>query len=190
MKKITSLLGASLLCSFSSANLVSAQALLGFTEAESTVQETLEDRFDAILNAENLDTWMRHLTAKPQHVGSPQGKANAEYVAGLFESWGYEVEIEVFHVLFPTPAERVVELTSPTRLQLVLDEPAIPEDESSRVREDMLPPYNAYSADGDIEAELVYVNQGIPGDYEDLERMGISVEGKIVLARYGGPGGV
>lgn len=186
MKKISSLLAVSLLCSFSSTSLVSAQALLGFTEASSTVQETLEDRFDALLNAGNLDTWMKHLTAKPQHVGSPQGKANAEYVAGLFESWGYEVEIEVFHVLFPTPAERVVELTSPTRLELVLDEPAIPEDESSSVREDMLPPYNAYSADGDIEAELVYVNQGIPGDYEDLERMGISVEGKIVLARYGG----
>ncbi|GMQ83001.1 MAG: transferrin receptor-like dimerization domain-containing protein [Rhodothermia bacterium] len=186
MKKIASFLIVILLSSFSSSSLVSAQALLGFTDASSETQEALEDRFDAVLNAENLDTWMRHLTAKPQHVGSPQGKANAEYVAGLFESWGYDVEIEVFQVLFPTPAERVVELTSPTRLQLVLDEPAIPEDESSSVREDMLPPYNAYSADGDIEAELVYVNQGIPGDYEVLERMGISVEGKIVLARYGG----
>ena len=88
------------------------------------------------------------------------------------------MEIEVFHVLFPTPTERVVELTSLIGLQLVLDEPAIPEDESSSVREDMLPPYNAYSADGDIEAELVYINQGIPEDYEDLERMGIKYRGK------------
>ena len=142
------------------------------------MQEAPEDRFDSLLNAENLDTWMKHLAAKPQHVESPQGKATAEYVAGLFESWGYEVEIEVFHVLFPTPTERVVELTSLIGLQLVLDEPAIPEDESSSVREDMLPPYNAYSADGDIEAELVYINQGIPEDYEDLERMGIKYRGK------------
>jgi N-acetylated-alpha-linked acidic dipeptidase len=50
----------------------------------------------------------------------------------------------------------------------------------------MLPPFNAYSADGDAEAEIVYVNQGIPADYKDLERMGIDVRGKIVLARYGG----
>ena len=151
--------------------------MLGFTEASSTVQEALEDRFDAVLNAENLDTWMKHLTAKPQHVGSPHGKTNAEYVAGLLVSWGYEVEIEVFHVLFPTPTERVVELTSLIGLQPVLDEPAIPEDESSSVREDMLPSYIAYSADGDIEAELVYINQGVPGDYEDLERMGIKYRG-------------
>jgi len=57
---------------------------------------------------------------------------------------------------------------------------------TSTIRENRLPSYNAYSADGDVTAELVYVNQGIPRDYEELERMGIDVAGKIVIARYGG----
>ena len=126
------------------------------------------------------------MTSKPQHVGSPWSKANAEYVADLFKSWGFETEIEVFHVLMPTPLERSLELVAPTRYTAILDEPAIPEDATSDVRENMLPPYNAYSADGDVEGELIFVNQGIPADYEELERLGISVKGKIVIAKYGG----
>ncbi len=165
---------------------LSDDVLIGFTAASSVAQEALEDRFDSVLDPSNLDAWMKRMTTNPQHVGSPQGKANAEFTAEMFRSWGYEVEIEVFHVLFPTPIERVVELTHPTRIQLELDEPELPEDATSSVRDEMLPPYNAYSADGDIEAELVYVNQGIPQDYEELEKLGISVEGKIVIARYGG----
>ncbi len=186
MRRILPALSAIVILSAASSHRLHDKTLMGFSAASSEAQEALEDRFDSYLNAENLDTWMKHMTARPQHVGSPQGKANAEYVAELFRSWGYEVEIEVFHVLFPTPAQRMVELTGPTHLQLTLDEPIIPEDASSSVRKDMLPPYNAYSADGDIEAELVYVNQGIPRDYEELERLGISVEGNIVIARYGG----
>ncbi|MBT4052406.1 MAG: M28 family peptidase, partial [Bacteroidetes Order II. Incertae sedis bacterium] len=164
----------------------SEEVLIGFSEAGSDAQHALEDTYDSHLNAEDLDNWMKFLTNMPQPVGSPKAKENAEFVASLFESWGFETEIEVFHVLFPTPVERQLELIAPTKYTAVLSEPALDEDKSSQKKGAMLPPYNAYSADGDVTGELIFVNQGIPRDYEELERRGISVEGKIVIAKYGG----
>ncbi len=158
----------------------------GFTSENAARQRALEQRYDSQLNAENLSNWMRRMSAKPQHVGSPYGKENAEFVASLFEDWGYDTAIEVFHVLFPTPKTLFLELVEPELYTAVLGEPVLTEDATSGVTENRLPPYNAYSADGDVTAELVYVNYGIPQDYEELERRGISVEGKIVIARYGG----
>ncbi len=190
MKRIPNRIIAPLLFLFITGLSGAEKPILGFTAESSVRQRGIEKTFDASLDPDHLRSWMKRITSKPNHVGSPWGKANAEFVAELLESWGYDVETEVFHVLFPTPKERFVELVAPTPngqgLVLDLDEPEIAEDATSGVRENMLPPYNAYSADGDVEAELVYVNQGIPGDYDDLERMGIDVKGKIVLARYGG----
>ena len=160
--------------------------ILGFDNEGARAQRALEAQFESYLDANNLRSWMKTITAKPHHVGSNFTKEKVAFMAEKFRSWGYEVEIEEFTVLFPKPRVRVVELVAPTRYKARLDEPAIEEDASSNVREDMLPPYNAYSADGDVTAELVYVNQGIPRDYEELKRLGIDVEGKIVIARYGG----
>jgi N-acetylated-alpha-linked acidic dipeptidase len=160
--------------------------ILGFTAGNATAQHALEARFDALLSADTLREWMRRMSARPTHVGSTHGRENAHWVADQFRSWGYDVRIDTFHVLFPTPRERLVEMTAPVRYRAQLDEPALREDASSSVREEMLPPYNAYSADGDVAGELVYVNYGVPADYEELERRGIDVAGKIVIARYGG----
>ena len=162
------------------------EALIGFSSGGSAAQEAIEDQFDSHLNASDLEAWMREFTSKAQHVGSPGAKENAEILRDLAESWGFDAEIEVFHVLFPTPKERHVELLSPGSYTAVLAEPVIEGDASSAKRDQMLPPFNAYSADGDVTGELVYVNQGIPRDYEELAKRGISVEGKIVIARYGG----
>jgi N-acetylated-alpha-linked acidic dipeptidase len=159
--------------------------LLGFTAQSSDRQRALEARFDTFLSADSLRTWVEHLSSAPNHVGAPHTKENAEWMARQFRSWGYDVEIETFHVLLPTPTVRVVELVEPVTFSAKLAEPTLEEDETSRIVAGRLPPYNAYSADGDVTAELVYVNYGIPADYEELERRGISVEGKIVIARYG-----
>jgi N-acetylated-alpha-linked acidic dipeptidase len=80
---------------------------------------------------------------------------------------------------------RVVELLEPTKFTAKLQEPALAIDPTSDQQAEQLPTYNAYSADGDVTAPLVYVNYGIPDDYEKLERMGVSVKGAIVIARYG-----
>ena len=149
-------------------------------------QSKLESQFDAELNPQNLDDWMKHMSSKPHHVGSPWSKKNAEFIAQKFESWGFETEIETFEVLMPFPKIRKLELVSPHQVSLQLKEPVLKEDATSGIRKNLLPGFNAFSADGNVTAELVYVNYGIPGDYEELARIGIDVKGKIVLARYGG----
>ena len=160
--------------------------LSGFAPARRAAHLDLEKRFDGELKAENLRAWMRRLAARPHHLGSPYGKDNAEFIAGLFRSWGYEVAITDYQVLFPTPILRKVELVAPTKFVASLTEPALKEDGTSNQAAEALPPFNVYSPDGDVTAELVYVNYGVPADYEELERRGIDVKGKIVIARYGG----
>jgi N-acetylated-alpha-linked acidic dipeptidase len=160
--------------------------LSGFDREGSEGQRALEKQFDALIRKDNLREWMKRLSARPHHLGSPFGKENAEFLAGLFRSWGYRTEIERFDVLFPTPKTRVLEMTSPERFKAKLDEPALKDDATSGQRSEQLPTYNAYSIDGDVTGEVVYVNYGVPQDYEELERRGIDVKGKVVLARYGG----
>jgi N-acetylated-alpha-linked acidic dipeptidase len=160
--------------------------LLGFSDAAAAGQREREARFDATLNADDLRGWMKQLTAHPHHVGSPWGKQNAEFMASLFRSWGWDTRIEEFQVLYATPKLRQVEMIAPTRFTASLTEPPIPEDSTSGQTAEQLPTFNVYSIDGDVTGDLVFVNWGIPSDYEELARRGIDVRGKIVLARYGG----
>ena len=162
------------------------QPLLGFSAEGATAQRAMEARYDSLLDVENLRSWMQLMTAKPQHAGSPHARANAEFMVGLLTEWGYDARIEEYHVLIPWPLVRSVEMLRPIHFEAQLTEPDIEGDATSSVREDRLPPYNAYSADGDVTAPLVYVNQGLPRDYEVLAQHGIDVAGKVVIARYGG----
>lgn len=159
--------------------------LLGFDKAASETERSLEARFDDDLNAADLDKWLKRMSARPHHAGSAAGKENAEFIAALFESWGFDVEIEEYEILLPTPKVREVELVAPNRFSASLTEESLSEDPSTSVREELLPPYNAFSTDGEVEGELVFVNYGIPEDYEMLERYGIDVAGKIAIAKYG-----
>lgn len=162
------------------------EPLFGFLGDRSAAQRAREVRFDASLRTEDLEQWMRRLAARPHALGSAYGKENAEFLAGLFREWGYDTRIEEFRVLFPTPKERLVEMIAPTRVRLTLAEPVLARDATSGQTKEQLPTYNAYSADGDVTGELVYVNYGVPKDYEELERRGVDVKGKVVIARYGG----
>jgi N-acetylated-alpha-linked acidic dipeptidase len=158
----------------------------GFTTAAAKVQREWETKFRAIPEPSRMREAMRRLAARPHHLGSPYGKVNAEWLRDQFASYGFEARIERFDVLFPTPRVRVLELVSPTRFTARLEEPALKEDPTSDQRSEQLPTYNAYSGDGDVTAPLVYVNYGVPADYDELDRRGISVKGAIVIARYGG----
>ncbi len=164
----------------------SDRPLLGFDRASTAAERALEARFDASLHPEDLRAWLKRLSARPHHLGSPYGKENAEFIAAQFRAWGFDTQIEEFSVLFPTPKTRVVELISPQKFTASLTEPAIPEDSTSNQQSEQLPVYNAYSVDGDVTAPLVYVNYGVPRDYDELAERGIDVKGKIVIARYGG----
>lgn len=160
--------------------------LLGFSQTNSVAQKELERRFDANLKRENLRDWMKRLSARPHFVGSAYGKENAEFMVSLFKSWGYEAEIERFDALFPTPKVRLLQMTAPVRYTAKLMEPPVAGDATSSQLKEQLPSYNAYSIDGDVTGDLVFVNYGIPADYDELEKRGIDVRGKIVIAKYGG----
>jgi N-acetylated-alpha-linked acidic dipeptidase len=161
------------------------QPLNGYSAPSSRTQRDWETKFRAIPEPQNQRDYMQRLSARPHHVGSPYDKDNAEWMLAKFREWGLDANIESFDVLFPTPKMRVVELVEPTKFTAKLQEPALAIDPTSDQQAEQLPTYNAYSADGDVTAPLVYVNYGIPDDYEKLERMGVSVKGAIVIARYG-----
>ena len=160
--------------------------LRGFTPESSKVERELEAKFRAIPDPARLRAADSLLSAFPHHVGTPRDSSNAVWIANQFKSYGWETTIERFDVLFPTPKERHVELVAPTRFVAQLREPAVPGDPTSAQQELQLPTYNAYSGDGDVTAPIVYVNYGVPADYDELARHGIDVKGKIVIARYGG----
>lgn len=160
--------------------------LLGFSADGSRAELERESAFARQISKAELRNWLEHLAARPHHVGSEWGRANAEWMRDLFAGWGYEARIETFEVLFPTPKVRLLEMVAPTRFRARLDEGSLAEDPTSGQKKEQLPGYNAYSVDGDVEGELVYVNYGLPADYEELAQHGIDVRGKIVLARYGG----
>ena len=159
--------------------------LFGFTPAASAAQRQREASFDAAVQPNNVRDWIKRLSAKPHHLGSAYGKDNAQFMAELFRSWGYDVRLEQYDVLMPTPVTRTLEMTAPSRFVASLAEPPLKEDSTSGLP-DQLPTFNAYSIDGDVTGELVYVNYGVPADYDELARRGIDVKGKIVIARYGG----
>ena len=161
------------------------QPLYGYSAASSRTERQWEEKLRAIPSPENLRAYMQRLSARPHHVGSPYDKDNAEWIASKFKEFGLDTHIEQFDVLFPTPKERVVELVEGgPKFVAKLQEPALPQDPTSNQQSEQLPTYNAYSIDGDVTAPLVYVNYGVPEDYEQLERLGVSVKGKIVIARY------
>jgi N-acetylated-alpha-linked acidic dipeptidase len=156
----------------------------GFTAASALAERDLERTFQAIPKPENLREYMQAIVGEPHHAGSPGSRKVAEYVLGKFKSWGLNAAIEESEALMPFPTERLVELVAPEQFTLELKEPVVPEDQDSSDA-GQLPTFNAYAADGDVTADLVYVNYGTPEDYEQLAKLGIDVKGRIVIARYG-----
>jgi N-acetylated-alpha-linked acidic dipeptidase len=161
-----------------------ADNLIGFDAAGSSAELAVEQQFDARLDAAQLRAWLKDLSAAPNNVGSPHDHRNAETVRDMLASWGWNARIETFQVLYPTPIEEHLELVAPTKHVAQLLEPAIPGDAGSAVA-GALPAYNVFGADGDVTAEVVYVNFGSDADYQELARRGVSVAGKIALVRYG-----
>jgi N-acetylated-alpha-linked acidic dipeptidase len=161
------------------------QPLQGFTPQSAAAEREWEVKFRAMPSPDNQRDYMRRLSARPHHVGSAYDKDNAEWILAKYKEWGWEAQIETFQVLFPTPKERLLEMIEPTKFTAKLQEPPVSVDLTSSQQNEQLPSYNAYSTDGDVTASLVFVNYGLPKDYEELDRLGISVKGAIVIAKYG-----
>jgi N-acetylated-alpha-linked acidic dipeptidase len=160
--------------------------LFGFSADSSRAERQWEEKFKALPSPQLMREYMQRLSAQPHHVGAPYDKANAEWLAAKFKEFGLDTHIETFDVLYPTPKERVVELVAGgPKFVAKLQEPPVAQDPTSNQQSEQLPTYHAYSIDGDVTAPLVFVNYGIPEDYEQLDRLGISVKGAIVIAKYG-----
>jgi len=162
-----------------------SESLRGYTAVHSAAEVQWEQKFRAIPEPDRIRENMRRLSARPHHVGSPYDKDNAEWLLAQLKSYGLDAKIEQFEALFPTPKSRKLELLGSAKFTAKLEEPALAVDPTSGQRDEQLPTYNAYSGDGDVTAPLVYVNYGAPSDYEQLDAMGVSVKGAIVIARYG-----
>lgn len=158
--------------------------ITGFAPAAVATQKQVEVSFDKQLSAENIGANIKIFSAKPHNIGSAGSKEYAELVQSKLRSFGFDTKIETYNVLFPTPVTRVLEMTAPNSYKALLKEPELKEDATSG-QKGQLPVYNAWSADGDVTGELVFVNYGLPEDYEELAKMGINVKGKIVIAKYG-----
>jgi N-acetylated-alpha-linked acidic dipeptidase len=163
----------------------SALAAVAVAAPAAVQDKAVEQRFDSMISAADQQQWLQQMSSAPNHVGSPHDKANAEMTLALLKQWGWDARIETFDVLYPTPISTTLELVAPQRVALGGQEPPVAEDPTSNL-EGMLPPYVAYQGDGDVTAPVVYVNYGMPDDYDELARRGIDVRGKIILARYGG----
>jgi N-acetylated-alpha-linked acidic dipeptidase len=164
----------------------SQSSIIGFEAHQVSQQKNLEAEFDKILSADNLDQWMKFMSAEPHYLGTAYGRKNAEWMVKQFKSWGYDAKIETYQVLFPYPKVRLLELIAPEKYKAKLTAVPVAGDADTDQGDALLPSYNAFSTDGDVTAELVFVNYGIPTDYEELEKRGIDVKGKIVIAKYYG----
>lgn len=158
----------------------------GAAQAGGALNPAHEAALDASISSTDQMAWMKDMASAPNHVGAPHDRANAEMILAKFREWGWDAEIETFDVLYPTPISTTVEMVTPEKIVLGGQEPAIPEDATSGNTATALPPYVAFQGDGDVTAGIVYVNYGLPADYDALERRGVSVKGKIAVARYGG----
>ena len=179
MKKIFAPLALLFICATS----VTAQkSITGFKNTDKQLK--IEADFDAQLNAKRVGENIKLLSSVPHHVGSVGGKFVASEIAKVFKENGWDTKIETYQLMFPTPITRVLEMSGVTNFKAVLKEPSFKEDATSG-QSDQLPTYNCWSADGDVTANLVFVNYGLPEDYETLAKYGIDVKGKIVIAKYG-----
>ncbi len=162
-----------------------AAPLLGFSTVGTEVERALEARFDAGLSTGAIRERLRQMSSEPNQVGSPHDKANAEFTLAQFKAWGWDARIEVFSVLYPTPRSEMLRLEGAAPFDATLTEPPIPGDATSARQAGGLAAYVAFGGDGDVTAPLIYVNYGMPADYAALQRLGLDVKGKIVIARYG-----
>jgi len=163
---------------------VAAEPVRGFPEEEVKQREPFEQRLRATAEANKIREYMGKMASEPHHAGSAASRALAEYALARFKEFGLEARIETFDALIPYPTLRSLELISPVRYTAKLREPVIKDDPDSGDA-GQLPSFNAYSGNGDVTAEVVYVNYGLPSDYAFLRTRGVDVKGRIVLVRYG-----
>lgn len=163
---------------------IQAQNLTGFLGENTQRQIEWEKKFLSIPKSQNCERHLFILTEEPHPAGSEAGYKVAFYIDSVFKSYGLNSKIVDYWAYLPYPEEVVLEMTQPSRIKFDLKETSWLWDKDT-YDDNIFTFFNAYSPDGEVEAQVVYVNYGLPEDYEKLKELGIDVRGKIVMARYG-----
>ena len=161
-----------------------ARQRLGYTPASSAASAALEQRFQAAVSAASISALHQRVTERPHPTGSPATADLVRHLQQTLSGFGLEVRTHEYQVLQSKPRKVELTMTAPTRRRISLDEPPIAGDPTSSHPE-LGGGYVSYSASGTASGQLVYVNYGLPPDYEQLRALGVSVKDRIVVARYG-----
>ncbi len=160
--------------------------LLGFNSASSAKEREAEAKALAVPSPENARRWLKTLTEEPHVAGTPADEKTALFVRDRLQEWGWKVEIVPFEVLLNYPARKpTLHLIEPRHEALEVDEKPVAGDKDSASTA-AFGAFHGYGVSGTAQGQVVYANYGRAEDFEALEKMGISVKDKIVLARYGG----
>jgi len=158
-------------------------AMPGYSPAGAAMQRRLEADAVALPSPTSAAAHARALSREPHVSGTPAQARTRDYVIDRMRSWGLETEVRAYEVWMPHPTSIRVWRVSPDARELSLAEGPVPGDSSSSLPE--VPPINGYGGTGDVTAEVVYVNYGLIEDYATLDSLGVSVRGKVAVARYG-----
>ncbi len=164
--------------------IICAQDLTGFIGDNLAKQIEWEKKFLSIPKSQNCERHLFILTEEPHPAGSEASYKVASYIDSVFKSYGLNSKIVEYWVYLPYPEGISLEMTQPENVKFELKETSWPWDKDT-YDDRVFPFFNAYSPDGEVKAQVVYVNYGLPEDYEKLKELGVSVKGKIAIARYG-----
>ncbi|KAF1997684.1 N-acetylated-alpha-linked acidic dipeptidase-like protein 2 [Amniculicola lignicola CBS 123094] len=145
-------------------------------------EKILVDSFDNT----SISTWSYYYT----HGGHVAGrnKSMAQWTADRWAEYGFTTRLDEYIVYLNYPVSHSLQLTYPngSTWNATLKEAVLEEDPTTSYP-NSIPTFHGYSWSGNASAEYIYVGRGQKVDFERLIALGVDLEGKIALAKYGGP---
>ena len=161
-----------------------AQQLTGYSPQNAAAQRAAEAAAIARPDSARAGVLARALADRPHIAGTPAQARTRDLVIEAHRAAGLTAEVREYQIWLPHTIEYGVWRIAPNPKALDLREGPIPEDPTSLAHPEY-PTVNGFSGTGDVTGEVVYVNYGLIEDYAQLDSVGVSVRGKIAIARYG-----
>lgn len=174
---------AAMMLACAGATAASQQPMVGYTAVNAARERAAEA--DAIKrpSPQQASEHSKDLSRETHVAGTAAQARTRDYVIAQMKAWGIETDVKAYDVWMPHATSVHVARVSPQPKELSLAEPPVAGDPTSKLAQ--YPTVNGYSGQGDVTADVVYVNYGLIEDYAQLDSMGVSVKGKIAIARYG-----
>jgi len=167
------------------------ESLIGFFPDAVAKQLAYEKIFREVPSPKKSSEWLFQLTEEVHIAGTPASKKVVDFIHSELEKMGeglskdqYYTVVDAYDVYLNYPGKTSLSLVFPIEKELSLKQESYDVDKSSSGYK--LPPtFHGGGASGKVKGEVVYANYGSPADYAHLDALNISLEGKIILARYG-----